>query len=812
MVGLNTYAKKYSDPMAAEFAHLWEYALKGLQYISPYTLVIDSLDGFPDSEKSPCFNQVLRDLEGLCQKPGNQVILLHRPDPRLSLSIEHISISLSSDLAQSDINTFFFDEYRRHGLESSCFDDAAQKIRDCAAGNFVFIQMSLQHLNNAVTDAQLRRRLNHFPTTLGDLYRSIAEEKLRSLDPDQLQARRHFFMTVSAARRTLTVSEFACMLDLRAGRAEKLISELCDPFLEIHDGFVQFSHHSVGQHLSGAHGIGPPRIDGYAIDEAYQSHAEDSIKVLLDKKYQNLGLIGNLLRSNVNKLLRQQITSGDVCPDGAVNRPSYDYAARHWVLQLKAVREPTTELVRLVDNFIRSRQSVHWAETVSDPTLQNSPLVVARKNLRSWHQGLPQDLKSLLDLGQYIVQPYREISEAFLDESGNIELKLFSLLQLGYFLFAIGDAEQTYLIRQDVASGLEKLRGPNDPLVVRVRVDAAFTCYFVGEMSQALRDFKDLYRRQCALLGPEALDTLRAMAYVGISELFLTDFPAANATLQKVWGLLRKNLPEGDSLVLSTELMQGWTLDQDDQLRPAVEILHHIYEKRENTFGADDGLAVMALYSMANVNRKLGKSHLAIEQMEAAYTARLKIWERTNFHVVDLAISLTIAYRDDSRLREARELIGSIELDENIPSRFYRHCQITHLRALLGTEEHAINILRQILASTERQHNNRALLWTRIDLAVLLRRRHLNDEADLLFEGLVTQSNGKDPDDEPDPPQYLAIAEKALTLIRGGSMQSAKNLLDQNGLKWTRPRDFWLLYGGPAADTRVMRALDDTGS
>ena len=52
-----------------------------------------------------------------------------------------------------------------------------------------------------------------------------------------------------------------------------------------------------------------------------------------------------------------------------------------------------------------------------------------------------------------------------------------------------------------------------------------------------------------------------------------------------------------------------------------------------------------------------------------------------------------------------------------------------------------------------------------------------------LFDGVVTDE-ASDPDDEPNPPRWLEIAERALQLLRKGNTEGANDLLGSENLLW----------------------------
>ncbi|KIX06090.1 uncharacterized protein Z518_04064 [Rhinocladiella mackenziei CBS 650.93] len=105
---------------------------------------------------------------------------------------------------------------------------------------------------------------------------------------------------------------------------------------------------------------------------------------------------------------------------------------------------------------------------------------------------------------------------------------------------------------------------------------------------------------------------------------------------------------------------------------------------------------------------------------------------------------------------------------------------------------------------SDRERNNRELLWVRLYLAEAMRS---HGEAPMLFAELVPISNDNSVDmvvidslvEEPEPPYQLTVAESALRLVRDSHYDHAANLLQQEGLTWARPEHFWIVFGGPMA-------------
>lgn len=227
--------------------------------------------------------------------------------------------------------------------------------------------------------------------------------------------------------------------------------------------------------------------------------------------------------------------------------------------------------------------------------------------------------------------------------------------------------------------------------------------------------------------------------------------------------------------------------------------------------------SVMLRISIGNISRRRGRADDAFAQLNPAHQARAAVWPKTHYLVVDVALARAAAFWHFGMREEGLTQVRDIEIADDLPSRFQRLCQLGHLKALLairrgerGGEEQAIAMLRRLSLDAERQQVNRALLWARLDLATLLRRRGKagdDDEAAALFHNILQSSEeeGDPGDDEPDPPRYLHVAEQALRFVRRGHAHDASELLEREGLVWAREEDLWYWVGGPRADTEFIR-------
>ncbi|KAF9761850.1 hypothetical protein IL306_003658 [Fusarium sp. DS 682] len=242
-------------------------------------------------------------------------------------------------------------------------------------------------------------------------------------------------------------------------------------------------------------------------------------------------------------------------------------------------------------------------------------------------------------------------------------------------------------------------------------------------------------------------------------------------------------------------------------------MMEFVRDKRKEQYGPEDSFGVSTQIFVGDLYRKLGAEEEALKNIKPALSFRRGFWPISHFLTLDTAIILAITYRDFGKDDESAEIIEELEEHAGLDreQNLVRACQVKHLRALLlfedGKVDQPIRMLEFLLIETDEKHNNRALQWARLDLAYMLRYRGGEGDEDLassLFDGIVTDQTN-DPDDEPDPPRWLEVAEGALKLLRVGNTDGANDLLKKEKLRWAREETLWMWLGVPAADTGWMR-------
>jgi tetratricopeptide (TPR) repeat protein len=250
--------------------------------------------------------------------------------------------------------------------------------------------------------------------------------------------------------------------------------------------------------------------------------------------------------------------------------------------------------------------------------------------------------------------------------------------------------------------------------------------------------------------------------------------------------------------------------------------------------GSTHPFTLMLKTGFGSVCRQLKRFLEAEKVFLEAFADRERLYTLEDVTSIDSVLQLAALYYDSARGEEGIGYLDLIAPLKGLEVEFERRCQEQHIRALIQFSQDYFNkpvaSLRSLLDEVSdegRDKNNRELLWARITLTDALRQSGRNDEALMLFSGLVTsRKSGKSTgaatptavddhdssalDDEPESPAQLAIAEEALRLLKDDKFDEADELLQDSKLKWRRQKDFWVLSGGPITDTAPICGLPTT--
>ncbi|KAH6619654.1 hypothetical protein B0J18DRAFT_492436 [Chaetomium sp. MPI-SDFR-AT-0129] len=735
-------------PQEASFSKIWDILWLLLLAESRWTLVIDAMDECVfDSPSSPQLSTFL--------------------DAFTDMVKSGLSIYMFADMLLRDVMIFAEGEYAHAGLPSSERDLVLNQIRQKSDGSFQWVRLFLDHLRRSPRATDLQRRLKTLPPTISQLYKTSLVESASRMDEDEVNCRRDILLLCFQTQRALTTAEVADALALPPDRAENIISRLCKPLVSTYGGFVRYSHPSVQEFFESCHRSNEDISLGLRFADSHKLLAKKCLETLMREEHADLNRIGSLLRAGhgADDVGIPAQSSGE---DGF-----YSYASRAWDYHITQAESPDIELLQRANEFLLSYQFAFWAEYSRKDFGQPLRVLQALNRLKPWHSKLSSNMKRAIKLDRYFSDSYLRLSTAY--EAGGEGLVMYlALLSLGDFYFDMGSPEKLAPVRERVHKGLQDLLGPRHVLSLRAKSDVGYVRLYGGRVREAWRIYTEVADAQREVVGKDDIHYLGTLIYKGESEYYGAGFDTAILTFTAASAGILKTLGPDSWQYTGAQMWYAFALAQLNRLDEAADLLQAVRQRRRDQFGPQDTFATAVQIALAEVLQMLGRDAEAIDYLQLTLEERRGTYSLSDIFRLDVELALARAYNATGLL-----LAGE---DEAIGE--------------------AIDLLQDVLVQAERDQNNRALLWIRLDLATLLRqRRDPGDEeqASSNFDNIIKDVSGDcEPGllEHPDPPRLLAIAENALRLVRSRESGEARKLLDSELVDWVRPKDLWLWIGG----------------
>lgn len=787
-------------PQSCSFNAIWNITSSLMSSQSDYKLVIDAMDEcLLEGQSIPEVSRFLDHIFKLMRDTHGKVLVFSRPEPRFNVHMAaRLSILMDEGILLPDIMAFSRRRYDQLELPHTEKAVVMERIRGHSQGSFRWTRLFLDYLGRSLHISDFNTRLRTLPPSVGDLYKKALKESADRLDEDELHCRQAIFLMGFQAQRILKVAEVESALLLRPGQGEKIISDLCKPFITPQRGFLQLTHPSVREFFETLDGTNDSSF-GISFSDADSVLAQACLSTLLDEENANLDRIGSYLKANYWKAS----INDDKRPSGG---SFYNYASRFWDHHLTRVKSPSQDLLCQVKRFLLAPQFSFWAEYSQNDVGQFVVVVRALDRIKVWHGQLSEADKAYVPVDAYFRHAYHQLS-ATLEKNGDDQiLQWLAKMSLGEYYFIVAVPQEARVVREQTSAGLQALLGPRHPLSLRARADVAYLQLYAGRMRAARRLYGELVDIQRETMGTDSISLWETLVYRGESEYFMADFATATITLTTASAeLLRLAGPESWQY-LGAQWWYAKCLAQLNQPDVALEIMQFVFQKRRDQFGTHDPFATVVQISIGEVLRLLGRHEASATHLEEAIAARRAEFDVSHMFRLDVEIALAASYHSAGRSQDAMVIIERLEGKVDFHGLFERACQVTRLKALLlakeGSTNEAIQLLQNSLIQTEQDQHNRGLLWTRLDLADLLRHRNIEgdeDQASSIFDNIVRDASGDyEPGfpDEPDPPRLLAVAEKILRLVQARKLGEAGDELETERVNWARPSDLWLVLGG----------------
>lgn len=792
-----------------------------LEWLPAFVLIVDGLDDCVEPDDS---FKITKYVHKLGMSRNSQVVVLSRASARFEAVFPNVTqISMDCVEIERDIEFYLYRRISRAPKLFKLKDEIMAKAYEDGRGMFLWAKLMLDGLQQCLgTIRTIRERLLRTPVELFDLYEQQSELVCLQLCPQARAKRGDILLLLFGLNQPLSVRGISAALALDTGtdlneEEDELIEpaieieKLCRPLVKVVGDVAQFVHVTVKEFLLERK---------MSREDSNLFLARKSLSKLSQAQYKDWKYAAGLLRKN---LLAGSVIGGPL-ERSFEESVFYNYACLHWHEHVTALSDPPGDILAKLSSFLTGAEFVTWSEVLFDLKGRAGlgPLIQVRVALLAWYQVLAPPVMNRVPMDDFFILPHELLSTELHQKSEDKLLPYLPLLRLGAY-FNLGgqssaDWQKAYDYKRAVAGGFEDLLGARNPFTLRAKTSMLQEFFWQKRFPEAEEGLREVANIQQEVLGDQVLDYWVTLQLLGLAQFSLTSFEEAQRTLRQTEKGLLELLGSSHILLLMTGLYKGYVLERLAELEQAAQLYDDIWHKSAPVMGQFHPFSLMLQTAIGSVARKRKQFDVAQESLLEAWAARQRIFTINANLSVDSAIQLALTYREIGCRGDAVEILNVISESQVFETDFERHCQITHIRALLdldaGLYEKPRLALEKLLDS-DRDSNNRELLWVRIDLADILREHGECDEALMLFTELVEpaprqQSNSpeaEDPptpsslSDEPEPAERLKIAEEALRLVRAATPKAAEELLLLHGLRWVRQEDFWILQGGPITDT-----------
>lgn len=802
---------------------IWPVFEAMLSSMPSYTLIVDALDECDD----PVNEGYL--VERLCRlghMTRSRVILLSRYHAKYeTLLLDAVKLTMDSSALKADIMYYARQVITRTTRLQRLQTEILAKIEDSSQGMFLWARLMLDDLSLARTINDQSRRLAGFPKGLDNVYIDCLARGASLMSADDLDVRHEIFTLLVGAIRPFTVQEVSCALALELScqldendlllDSKHEISRLCWPLATILGEYVQLTHMSVKDFLL------KPAFSLASAHKGFGLTTEASNEYLAKK------CIAKLNQEECNSLARvAKVIQKNVAPSKCANDKDlgcygdtdfYEYACLNWHVHLTRILNPKAELLGHVQAFLLGNQFVYWSEILYHITAQTDmgPAVEVRTLLQSWLTMLSLTLGDWDLKASFFYAPYHSVRHRFEADRWQKKdlLPLLCLFRLGEFSNVEGSPPgQTHDFYVTLVEGLKIQLGEEHLLTMKATHRLVVELIALGDYVESEALLSANKTLQHKIIGEEEPDYFVSLEYAGLLSYYLTRFEESARYQAEAHAGLCNLFGPSNKEVLTSKIYWGFTLEAQKRLDEALKILWDVWEAWAPVMGPDNPLSMTTQCAIGAIYRKLRKYSEAKKHLTETFVGRQRIYSLEREVTIDSGLQLALLHREMGDAEEAEALLNVVSQPDIVNRYFERVCQIAHMRALLCMDRQepmaACQVLRNIFdvaASKGREANNRALLWIRLQLADLLRKIHgADEEALMLFTNLVRPrrepSSPQISSETPRSVQTLRVSETALRLVRDAKCDPAEELLAEHGLEWSRPKDFWILFGGEITD------------
>lgn len=786
-------------------------------------VIVDALDECFSEDTEP----LLEYLSHTGLQPCTSVVILAR-DHLLSEGylqrFVHICVDLK--LVQDDLVRFVNQELESCYALQAVRDEARESILEHSQGIFLSARLMLDALKKCQTPRQQKHTMANFANTLPDTYEQLLKSTSEKFTQEELAYQREIFLITTGAKDDLspkqvyqflimdTANDTIDLDDMHVDPASEIV-RLCEPLIKIGRNSVQLIHATAKDYLLKRR-ISEEESDIYL--------ARKTLSQLTQEYYRQWKTSAALLRRHI--LADTQYSSGS---EGQYKDSIlYKYAVQHFQEHVRALNKPPQDVVDKLARFLYGTEFVSWSEVLFELNLGSGLGAHVRvfRQLLVWTRSLDATTKAEIPIEDFFETPHIHLSQILKDESQDKLLQFLPLVRLGEYYNVSGQTQEEWRkafdYKKDVVAGVTKILGARSPVTLRFRDSMLREYFWQKRFDEVHRESLELAKIQEEVLGTETLDLYVTLEMVAGSLVCLTRFEESLPIFDQIATGIKRLANDSCVQFLVNEYFQAQALEQLKSFKRATALYEDILAKWVPQVGKVSPLGLMAQAALASVQRKQEKHEQAEKNLLEAYGGRKELFSTDNNVCLDSAVQLALEYRDIGKFKEGVDLLDSVSDSRVYKEDFERDCQTVHIRALVKFETNEYEPAKRMLMSLlnrasgpQRDMNNRELMWVRCTLADALRQKGEGDDAPLLFDNLVEAIQPMQPP-SPDShgteyletPKQLEIAERALILVREARQAEAVKLLEVNGLKWVREKDFWILgQGGPFPDTAIIRPI-----
>jgi tetratricopeptide (TPR) repeat protein len=511
----------------------------------------------------------------------------------------------------------------------------------------------------------------------------------------------------------------------------------------------------------------------------------------------------------------------------------YNYACLHFHEHLITLNDPPEDVLMKLCRFLDGNEFVTWSEVLFDLKSRSdfgADQLTVYKDISAWYQRIPPPDRTLYPIGDFFVAPHDHLSHELSDpdKSDDRLLPYLPFMRIGQYLNLGGNGPKDWQRANDykksVVEGFTDILGSRNPVTLRARTSLLQQFFWQKRNDEAAEGLLAVSEIQRDVVGTREPDLFETLQLLGYSQYSLARFDESIPIFQESASGFENLLGTSSDAYLLTELFRGMSVEMQGNHKEAYHLYNDVLKKWIQTHGASNPMAVFVQTALGSVLRKLGKYEMAEEMLLEAFGGRQRLFSLDVNVLVDSAMQLAVLYWELGNGKKSTEFLDTVATSSVLKSDFERICQEAHLRAIVAfnsgeyeVPKTSLMLLLHEATGAERSKNNRELLWIRITLADVMRKHDEAAEALMLFSELVepicqdsesAHERITDLKDEPEPPSRLMTAEQALRLTKETKQSAAQRLLQQKKLQWVCERDFWMLQGGPMADTGWMRPVE----